>query len=1142
MKLRYTRSYLLLLLLLTFVVPQLRAQLTVTSGYSASQLVSKLVGPGVTTSSPVLTCPSLSNGEFTTVTSNLGLPCGVILTSGKAVTTGPASSNVGVNIINGSSASSTGNFASYDNLAGGDADLTTLAGQPTENACILEFDFIPSGDTIRFNYVFGSEEYPSFTCSNFNDVFGFLISGPGYGTPTNIALVPGTNVPVCINSVNSGTASAGYSIADCNAIGPGSPFPAYFVNNAAGTTVTYDGFTTVLTAKAHVTPCQTYHLKLGVADAVDQSYDSGVFLEAGSLSSVPTANLTAVGIGSLPYAIRGCAPGRIDFNIPTASCTQTIIKYVISGTAVNGTDYATIADSVVIPPFGTSATVNITPLPIPPSTPKTVILTVLKPDHCDPTLLVPDTTERAILTIYDSFHLHILTPDTSVCQGSSFTIRVQPDSVFGSIMSYTWTPATGLSSSTALNPVFSDTSTQTYVISGNVTAAAGCPPAIDDVTITVFKALTVTLDSTFVKTCVGVPVQLPAHVTPVGVAYDYSWSPGTNLDNPLISAPTVTPTTPGNITYTVTVNPTALPACKVTQSLTVHTLGDFTVGPANSILCLGQSVTVTNTGSSEFAYTWTPTAGVVTSTSAAPVITPPLQGDYVYTVHAAYANCPGYNHTINVHVDTPATAISIVDTICLGMVYNYDFTVPGTAYYHYQWASTPATVIFGDDTASSTTITPTAVGLYDITVTIQPLGACATINHIHLDVLPNAISVRPTDTTVCLGQVVQVIGQGDPAFHYQWLPTAGIALSNVLNALITPDTTTFYTVTASFHSCPDMTATLNLHVDPNPVVYLGGSRIMCQFDSTHLHAAVSPAWFGGYSYAWTPAADLDMTTAANAVFTGSASTYVYVTVTTPAGCQAKDSAYITVIGGNFAPALPDLAFCPHDTAILNAGGDAGHTYQWYPSLYISDSTANSPVIRPEATQVYTVVVSNANGCHDTVNFTATVHPAALISLDDSVVLYPGESFHISPATNCSSFSWFPYAGLSNPFISDPVATPDISTRYLVTAVTEYNCKTVDSIDVVVNEESLLALPNAFSPGTGANSEFKIILRGIANLNYFRIFNRWGNLVFETKNIAQGWDGNWKGAPQPFGVYVYEIQAVTSTGKVFTKSGNVTIIR
>lgn len=1106
------------------------AQINVTTGYVATQMAQKLAGPGVAIFNATMTCDTVAYGQFVTVSSILGLDSGIILTCGRAHSSG---FNYGVD-------GPASNFASNDNLAPGDPDLQALAGQVTHDACILQFDFKPAGDTVSFKYVFGSEEYTSFTCSQFNDVFGFFISGGAYGTPVNIAKVPGTSIPVCINSVNCG-ATGFYVIDTCNALGAGSPFCAYYVNNSAGTTVTYDGLTTPLFATALVSPCDTYHLKLGIADAFDGVYDSGVFIEAGSLTSRPPVTISGVGLSGLPYCVRGCLGAAFQFSIPTPQDTPVVVHYNISGTAVNSYDYATLSGTVTIPPLTTIASVNVNPYIVTPVGPKTVTLEVLVEDPCHPGVFVAGASST--ITILDSFVYNIVTPDTAICNGQSFVATATGDPLFGAgVLHYQWVPSSSVTNDTTLTPTLAPTATTTYDLQQSSLGALGCPTKHKYLTVRVYDRPILSNDSALVKTCVGSPVTLHEFAVPDTIPNTFSWSPATNLNNPNIWDPTVTPTSVGDFYYTVTVNPTAIPGCTSTDMIHVHVLGDFAISPLNSNICLGQSVAVTSTGSTEMSYTWTPSAGVVSSTSIAPVITPTAAGAFVYSVHASYANCPGYNHTLNIHIDTPATPIVLVDTICLGMTYMGDFTVPGGAYYHYQWASTPTTVIFGNDTMSATSITPTAPGLYDITATIQPLGPCATINHIHLDVLPNAISVRPTDTTICAGQVVQAIGQGDPAFHYQWLPTAGIAISDVLNALITPDTTTFYTVTASFHSCPDMTATLNLHVDPNPTVYLGGSRIMCQFDSTHLHAAVSPAWFSGYTYAWTPAADLDMTTAANAVFTGNASTYIYVTVTTPAGCQAKDSAYITVINGNFAPTLPDLAFCPHDTAVLNSGGPAGYSYQWYPSLYISDSTADFPVIRPEATQVYTVVVSNANGCRDTVNFTATVHPAALISLDDSVVLYPGESFHISPVTNCSSFSWFPYAGLSSPFISDPTATPDISTKYLVNAVTEYGCKAVDSINVIVNEESLLALPNAFTPGTGANSEFKIILRGIANLNYFRIFNRWGNLVFETKNIAEGWDGSWKGVPQPFGVYVYEIQAVTSTGKVFTKSGNVTIIR
>jgi gliding motility-associated-like protein len=94
----------------------------------------------------------------------------------------------------------------------------------------------------------------------------------------------------------------------------------------------------------------------------------------------------------------------------------------------------------------------------------------------------------------------------------------------------------------------------------------------------------------------------------------------------------------------------------------------------------------------------------------------------------------------------------------------------------------------------------------------------------------------------------------------------------------------------------------------------------------------------------------------------------------------------------------------------------------------------------------------------------------------------------------------------------------------------------------VNPGTLLALPNAFSPGTGINNLFKIIKRGEATLNYFRIYNRWGNLVYESSNIDEGWDGTYNGKPQPFDVYVFEIEAQTGNGTIFHKHGNVTLVR
>ncbi|HRF82235.1 MAG TPA: choice-of-anchor L domain-containing protein, partial [Flavobacteriales bacterium] len=178
--------------------------------------------------------------------------------------------------------------------------------------------------------------------------FGFFLSGPGISGPfsngaINIALVPGTNIPVSINTLNSGESSGGDE-SDCAAADPNwQSNSVYFVDNAAqtGTIVTYDGFTTVLTAFALVQCGETYHIKLAIGDGFDESYDSGVFLEAGSFTSTGQVipSLTP-GPGIVGNTINeGCVPVELTFTrLGDVSLAETV-QIVVGGTATPGVDY-----------------------------------------------------------------------------------------------------------------------------------------------------------------------------------------------------------------------------------------------------------------------------------------------------------------------------------------------------------------------------------------------------------------------------------------------------------------------------------------------------------------------------------------------------------------------------------------------------------------------------------------------------------------------------------------------------------------------------------------------------------------------------------------------------------------------------------
>src|SRR5688572_3993107 len=178
-----------------------KAQLVITQNTVAQQLAQRLVGDGITISNATLSGSPLATGFFRNISGNqINLDSGIVMSTGRVLTSG------GIDGVDGPAS----NFASTGHGVGGDAQLSAILAAlnmpstVTNDAVILEFDFVPIGDTVKFRYVFGSEEYPSFTCSSFTDIFAFFISGPGITGSKNIALVPGTNIPVAINSINAG--------------------------------------------------------------------------------------------------------------------------------------------------------------------------------------------------------------------------------------------------------------------------------------------------------------------------------------------------------------------------------------------------------------------------------------------------------------------------------------------------------------------------------------------------------------------------------------------------------------------------------------------------------------------------------------------------------------------------------------------------------------------------------------------------------------------------------------------------------------------------------------------------------------------------------------------------------------------------
>lgn len=328
---------LLLLLLSASCVHTGWSQLVITPEPNDTVFVYSLAGPGIVVSNIERNCATDGSAFFNATDANVGIENGILLSSGYNTNA------MGPNNTSGSSG--------Y-NYFPGDVELDALSDWTTYDACIIEFDMTVMADTLKLNYVFASEEYLEYTFTTFNDVFAFWVSGPDIATPTNIAVVPGTDLPVTINNINN-IANADYYID--NGDGYAAPYSTddYYVQ--------YDGLTTVLLAHIPVTAGETYHMKMAIADAGDGILDSGVFLETGSLGSLRMHHEIMADNG-LSFAVEKCANGyfKLINEIPCAE--PLVIDYHIAGSADNGVDYETITEQITIPAWDSVGYIYINPI------------------------------------------------------------------------------------------------------------------------------------------------------------------------------------------------------------------------------------------------------------------------------------------------------------------------------------------------------------------------------------------------------------------------------------------------------------------------------------------------------------------------------------------------------------------------------------------------------------------------------------------------------------------------------------------------------------------------------------------------------------------------------------------------------------
>jgi len=337
----------------SLITVNVSAQVTINNtapNNTANHLINNvLLGQGVTASNITSYGSSVQRGLFTNGLIPVGIDSGIALASGQVASISPFGPFASTAIPN-----AVGQGAGDADLLAVAASVPALIGQTfsvnsTWDASIITFDFIPYSDTISFNYVFGSREYTTWINTQYNDAFGFFLSGPGITGPysnsaINVAIVPGSSppLPISISTIHPGLNGQFY--------------------NTGGTGINYNGYTDVFTAILPVTECVSHTMKLAVADGSDKILDTGVLIEGGSFGAYSGLTITAsptYNPNSSDTAIyEGCGSVTVSLVKDTIDTVADTVYFLpIGGAAINGVDYSLIQNFVIFPAFSDSTTI-----------------------------------------------------------------------------------------------------------------------------------------------------------------------------------------------------------------------------------------------------------------------------------------------------------------------------------------------------------------------------------------------------------------------------------------------------------------------------------------------------------------------------------------------------------------------------------------------------------------------------------------------------------------------------------------------------------------------------------------------------------------------------------------------------------------
>ena len=1081
--------------------------LAVDTSITAANIVDAISTGGAMVTVTSILCDPVQFGtfKFATESNDLNMEKGLLLTSGNAANA------EGPNNFSGLGTA----LPPFSIDDPGDADLNYLSvlfgnGSESQDVCIVELDVFAATNEVVFEYVFGSEEYPEyiFNQGGFNDIFAFLVSGPGIaGDPNltnnalNIAVLPNTTIPVQIDSVNNQV------------------HWQYYRNNQISQSIQYDGLTSdflgvkkSLTARVPVIPCNTYHLKLAIADRGDESFDSGVFVSEIKAGSPEVAIQFA---GGVDYFIESCTgdDDTLFITLSTAPTIATTFNLSLGGTATLGLDYLlSIPTSISFLPGQTTIAFPIVPLSdaLAEGT-ESILINISRNYGCGEVVL-----KTLVAEIKDGVEVVVAGGDTlTVCKGDFAQLQASGADT------YFWQPTSAVSNPYIANPVTSPT--QSLWLS--VTGAVGACEDIDSVFVKVVgPSISVTaLTSPII--CLGGSVQLLAVVDPPNTAV--TWFPSIGLDDPTSLTPTASPTFP--ITYTASITSEG---CTVNDFVTiiVDTL-HFPEVIADTVLCQNYPVQLATMLNTTTQYAWTPTTGLNNPNISGPIALADQTTTYTLVATSQNGAC---SQTESVTITIILADLEIegdaLRLLCLG---DSDTLIA---------SATPAgsTITWSPSFFLDTTAGPIVIAMPDESITytatytvISGNRTCVVYDSVRLkvDSLPDLSTRRVMDKEVyCIGDTIYFLlnniydpGNFPGPIQFNWLLHGTFLSPETEPNLVIIATDTFtYQRYAELGGCFDTTDVYVPVFTPPDLSAVAVPPIICPGGSSQITVTPDPK-YPNYEYTWDPmgAATLSCSDCLTPIATPTQTT-IYQLGVKDLPCPAGISVAVFVE----VPPILDLAdnpvICSTGSVVLNNSSQVDVRYTWTPATFLDDPTSANPVSSATQTITYHVVAQGPNcssegdvtvkyfnasvnagldqiicqGTNATLTAITTGDPGNIIwfptndttttitvspdslqiftvtlqygegctALDEVVVdVLPGPALNFNPNTSIclgqsialmlppfgpGDYQWSPATGLNNPNIPNPIATPTDTITYTVSA-TNQNCSAQGSITVFV---------------------------------------------------------------------------------------------